>query len=107
MGTSGPKKQKTTSAKGVQKKKSNTASSKRQKLKYEAVRSQLDQSVDPLFGIERNPQGTQNLTPEVLKRVKNWENNFAEKKNAAKDDSKPQANDQSVDDEFLNQIQSM
>jgi succinate dehydrogenase/fumarate reductase flavoprotein subunit len=107
MGKSGPKRQKTTSAKGVQKKKSNATSSKRQKLKYEAVRSQLDQSVDPLFGIERNPQGTQNLTPEVLKTVKNWENNFAEKKSTVKDNSKPQSNDQSVDDEFLNQLQSM
>lgn len=111
MGKTGPKKQKPASAKGVQKKKPSATSSKRQKLKYEAVRSQLDQSVDPLFGVDRNPQGTQSLTPEVLKRVKHWEKNFAEKKGSQKSDSNPQTqtqtHDKSVDDEFLNQIQSM
>ncbi|KAA8915281.1 hypothetical protein TRICI_002638 [Trichomonascus ciferrii] len=106
MGKSGPKKLKAASAKGVQKK-SKGSSSKQQKLKYEAVRTRLDQSVGPLFGVERNPQGTQQFTPEVLKRIKNWENNFAEKKSTNKEITESQPNGQSVDDEFLNQLQSM
>lgn len=107
-------------AAGVQKKKKTTtsslsSSSKRQKLKYESIRSQLDESVDPLFGLDRNPQGDQKMTPVIQKSVKKWESNFSgsstdnnkQSFNKEKDTKQLQSADKSIDDDFLQQIQEM
>lgn len=81
---------------------------KRQKLKYNKIKSKLDESVDSLFGEQRHQEqnALNHQTPQLKKSLNKWNENFSLKQDKEVKDTKKE-DKVKIDDDFLQQIQGM